>query len=358
MKALTVTMAIAVLAFAATVSCTGPSYNNTPSPNTNAGTSSPQNANTVESKLQGMRENIKSNGMSFQVGDTGLLSTPLKELTGGQKVPFSPDEARELEEQLKEAERKGLVPSASNFNLVERDVTLRDVQPPFDWQEHVGKAAFDWRSYRTITPPKRQEGCGACWAFAAASMLEANNSIFFKRQIDVSEQDIINCSEGGCGGGLLHSGLKTLKNRGAAAESDLGYQGVKQPCSTTVRKCYQVAIHGFVDPNWGTPEMSRMKQYIYQWGGVGVFMIATDTMLGYTGGVYDEFATSGENHFVVILGWDDNKVHRRGKGAWLIKNSWGTGWGEGGFGWVAYGANEIGFNAQMSSPNRPAAGCP
>jgi cathepsin L len=101
-----------------------------------------------------------------------------------------------------------------------------------------------------------------------------------------------------------------------------------------------------------------MKQYIYQWGGVGVFMIATDTMLGYTGGVYDEFATSGENHFVVILGWDDNKVHRRGKGAWLIKNSWGTGWGEGGFGWVAYGANEIGFNAQMSSPNRPAAGCP
>jgi cathepsin L len=39
---------------------------------------------------------------------------------------------------------------------------------------------------------------------------------------------------------------------------------------------------------------------------------------------------------VVIVGWDDNRK------AWKIKNSWGTSWGEKGYGWVAYGHYRIG----------------
>ena len=43
-------------------------------------------------------------------------------------------------------------------------------------------------------------------------------------------------------------------------------------------------------------------------------------------------------HAIVIVGWDDNKR------AWRIKNSWGTGWGEGGYAWIKYGANLIGHD--------------
>ena len=38
----------------------------------------------------------------------------------------------------------------------------------------------------------------------------------------------------------------------------------------------------------------------------------------------------------MLIGWDDSKQ------AWLVKNSWGTGWGEGGYAWIHYGANDIG----------------
>ena len=123
-------------------------------------------------------------------------------------------------------------------------------------------------------------------------------------------------------------------------------------------KCYAANFHGFVDPNWGIPSNQKMKEAVYIWGGIGTYIIATDALLAYAEGVYDEFATSGEDHFVIVVGWDDNRQHRRGKGAWLIKNSWGPGWGEGGYGWIAYGANQIGYNAQLVSVAPPSPGCP
>jgi cathepsin L len=48
---------------------------------------------------------------------------------------------------------------------------------------------------------------------------------------------------------------------------------------------------------------------------------------------------SSINHAVILCGWDD------AKGAWLLKNSWGTGWGENGFMWIKYGCNKVGYGA-------------
>jgi C1A family cysteine protease len=62
---------------------------------------------------------------------------------------------------------------------------------------------------------------------------------------------------------------------------------------------------------------------------VGVLIYADDEFLSYSSGVYSgcpDFATSYNNinHAVVIIGYDTS-------GNWIIKNQWGTSWGESGF---------------------------
>lgn len=74
-------------------------------------------------------------------------------------------------------------------------------------------------------------------------------------------------------------------------------------------------------------------------------MMVDPAFQAYTGGVFDEHTKSFPwiNHGVTIIGWDDSKH------AWLIKNSWGTGWGETGGGsergymWIDYSTNNIGI---------------
>ena len=67
--------------------------------------------------------------------------------------------------------------------------------------------------------------------------------------------------------------------------------------------------------------------------------------------MFNEYDLSTVNHGVTLIGWDDSKVAGDRKGAWLIKNSWGTGWGtaaggpERGYMWIAYGSNNIGYGA-------------
>ena len=71
--------------------------------------------------------------------------------------------------------------------------------------------------------------------------------------------------------------------------------------------------------------------------------MVTDLFQNYTNGVFNEipsnYASPTSNHAIVIVGWDD------AKGAWLMKNSWGTNWGENGYMWIKYGSNNIGRRA-------------
>jgi hypothetical protein len=62
----------------------------------------------------------------------------------------------------------------------------------------------------------------------------------------------------------------------------------------------------------------------------------------YVGGVYEWWNPVSRNHGVLLIGWDDSLPHSHGSGAWIVKNSWGTDWGEGGYFKIAYGAAMFG----------------
>lgn len=74
-------------------------------------------------------------------------------------------------------------------------------------------------------------------------------------------------------------------------------------------------------------------------GPLAVAVNVTANFQSYTSGVFNENDNSGINHGVTLIGWDDNR------NAWLIKNSWGTNWGDNGYMWINYNSNNIGYAA-------------
>ena len=84
-----------------------------------------------------------------------------------------------------------------------------------------------------------------------------------------------------------------------------------------------------------------IKNAIYTYGAVAAAVYVGTPFQYYTSGVFNDCRRrpKSPNHAIQLVGWDD------AKGAWLMKNSWGTGWGENGFMWIAYGCDNVGYAA-------------
>ena len=82
----------------------------------------------------------------------------------------------------------------------------------------------------------------------------------------------------------------------------------------------------------------RLKQAVMDYGVTGTCMCYSSSYM--QGWIHYQPPSSSDlpNHAVGIVGWDDTLTTQApDPGAWLIKNSWGTGWGDNGFGWIEYG---------------------
>lgn len=90
------------------------------------------------------------------------------------------------------------------------------------------------------------------------------------------------------------------------------------------------------DPN---QKVSKIKEWVYNFGAVGVsvFMGKYDSVrkLAST----DKWDNTKAAHSVLIVGWDDSKSTDSGTGAFLVKNTWGASWGDGGYAYVSYRAD-------------------
>jgi len=133
-----------------------------------------------------------------------------------------------------------------------------------------------------------------------------------------------------------------LVSPGSALEACFPYVALDVPCDTSCPTPYQVQSWGFINGPNNVPSVEEIKQAIYDYGSVQVAIYVDSYFQAYTSGVFDRCTKRRNiqpNHIVTLCGWDD------AKGAWLLKNSWGTGWGEDGFMWIVYGCNGIGYGA-------------
>jgi len=217
-------------------------------------------------------------------------------------------------------------------------------------------SAFDWRNLdgqNYCTPVRNQAGCGSCWAFAVMGSVESGLKIRDGLSRDLSEQWLVSCCGlGGCSGEwpgnaanfLLESGTYTDEcgSYGAVMETGFPYQASDAGCACPYDHPYTIENWAFIGPQWGTPSREQLKQSILDHGPITVCVTVNGAFQSYSGGIFNAHSGSSVNHAVVLVGWDDSQGD---DGVWIMRNSWGSGWGESGYMRIAYECSRIGYNA-------------
>ncbi len=213
--------------------------------------------------------------------------------------------------------------------------------------------SLDWRNYNGasyVTSIKDQGGCGACWAFATTGATESNTLVVNgtpNTDLDLSEQVLISCGgAGGCAGGYIDEASNYIRHTGLPLESCYPYSGNDGSCSYACAgyktSTYKIQGWSWVIAYGTTPTTTALKNAVYTNGPLPTAMAVYSDFYNYVGGVYTY--TSGSlvgYHAIIIVGYDDLGQY------FIVKNSWGTGWGEQGYFRIAYseltGMSEFGF---------------
>ncbi len=310
----------------------------------------------IKTRLEGIRAEIKAKNLGFEVAYTEAMDIPLEQLCG-LKVPA--DAAARAQAQMALSAKMLSDDAAELAEHAKATPGFKAGAAQGLATGGVGASAFNWVTQGKVTPVRNQGGCGSCWVFGTMAAFESSWAIRNNQMIDTSEQDVLSCSKtvagsGSCSGGWMEWVAQYLQAKGTGTEASKPYTASNGTC-TAIAKPYFASAWGFV-AGTGLPSVAQLKAALVQHGVLSVGVNATSAFQAYSGGVFNQ-NVAGLNHCVAIVGWDDSM----GGGAWLIKNSWGTGWGLGGYMWIKYGANGIGSHAvwvdAKATPPPPAEDC-
>ncbi|TKY55678.1 Cysteine proteinase RD21a [Spatholobus suberectus] len=187
----------------------------------------------------------------------------------------------------------------------------------------------DWRLKGAVAPIKDQESCGSCWAFSTVATVEAINKIVTGKFVSLSEQELVDCDRAyneGCNGGLMDYAFQfIIENGGIDTDKDYPYRGVDGVCDPTKKNAKVVQIDGYEDvPSYD--ENALKKAVAHQPVSVAIEGSGRALQL-YQSGVFTGKCGSGLDHGVVVVGYGSEN----GVDYWLVRNSWGAGWGEDGY---------------------------
>ncbi|KAF7129797.1 hypothetical protein RHSIM_Rhsim10G0081600 [Rhododendron simsii] len=195
----------------------------------------------------------------------------------------------------------------------------------------VVPSSMDWRTEGAVTPVKDQFECGCCWAFSAVAAMEGLVKLRTNALISLSEQELVDCdtsgSDHGCRGGLMQYAFQfILNNRGLTTDANYPYQAIEGTCNISALGDYAAMITGYENVP-ANDESALLNAVANQPVSVSIGDGGHGFQF-YQSGVFTEGCDTVLNHALTIVGYgtsDDGIKY------WLGKNSWGTGWGEGGY---------------------------
>lgn len=219
-----------------------------------------------------------------------------------------------------------------------KKVVVKDVEAQAALPRH-----FDWREQGKLTPVQNQGSCGSCWAFSTVATLQDVMALRGKGQVDLSEQYLLSCNKESwsCDGGFFAHDYHKALPMGGVPESEFPYVGKQVACKSNLSHPYHLASWAYLPSvNEDTPPtVEAIKNAIYTYGPISAGVGASDAFMTYSSGVFNTCDGTKPNHAINLVGWDDDGQY------FIMRNSWGSAWGDQGFMKIKYGCNYIGIAA-------------
>ncbi|XP_066947853.1 digestive cysteine proteinase 2-like [Macrobrachium rosenbergii] len=190
--------------------------------------------------------------------------------------------------------------------------------------------AIDWRDLGGVSEVKDQGACGSCWSFSTTGTVEGANFIKTGKLISLSEQQLVDCSKenAGCNGGVVQWAIDYIKSAGGiTSEDSYPYEAVERSCRFDPSSVV-ATVTGYRSIPYG--DEKTQASALHDQGPVSVCVDAGHLSFQlYRSGVYYEpnCKPRSINHGVLAVGYGTES----GTDYWIIKNSWGTGWGMSGY---------------------------
>lgn len=245
--------------------------------------------------------------------------------------------------------------------------------------------AWDWRNVdggqNFVSPVRHQDMCGSCYAFASAAQVEARIRIATNNTVApvLSTQQVVDCSpySQGCEGGFpyLIAG-KWGADWGFVDETCYPYEGKDSICrdpglkhalpehdhinfhaKSDCKNRYYTAMYRYVGGYFGNCDEESMKAELFRHGPIAVGFEVLDDFRYYKGGVYKHTGLMSRinsvtgfeetNHAVLIVGYGHCDKHNMDY--WIVKNSWGDQWGEGGYFRIVRGEDNVAIESMAAA---------
>lgn len=206
---------------------------------------------------------------------------------------------------------------------------------------------IDWRDVPGyVGAVKNQLKCGSCWSFSATGAMEASYFKKYGKTVILSEKHVVDCDHfsHGCNGGLQENAFVHWMRFGPITEDSYPYQPVDGPC----REKQIGAELPELPMAFRVDEGDNFLYDALTHQPVAISIRAeNDPFRHYTGGIIDGPDCGTDiDHAVLLVGYNQKDQY------WIVKNSWGSGWGENGYVRIKRrgGHGICGINQQNSIP--------